>query len=93
MLTIKEQIVAIVKDHLKTAPVELEAYLAIRTESWDAFDVVNEEQAEAGVTGLCDYIVDTIIQNFVVLEREDDDEVNRRDEKHGLYPDKTDPTN
>jgi len=73
MLTIKEQISGIVKDHLKTAPIELEAYLAIRTESWDAFDVVSEEQAEAGVTGLCDYMVDTILQNFVVLEREDDD--------------------
>tara|TARA_B100000749_G_scaffold170676_1_gene131474 strand:+ start:153 stop:377 length:225 start_codon:yes stop_codon:yes gene_type:complete len=73
MLTIKEQIVGIVKDHIKAAPVELEAYLALRTGTWDALDVVNEDQAEAGVTGLCEYIVDTITQNFVVLEREDDD--------------------
>ena len=74
MLTIKEQLVGIVKDHIKTAPVELEAYVSIRGGGWDAFDVISEEQAEAGVTGLCEYIVDTIIQNFVVLEREDDDD-------------------
>ena len=72
MLTVKEQIAAIVEDSLDGD--ELEAYLGMQSGSWAAYDIVNEEQAEAGVTALCLGVADTILRNFVVLEKEDDDD-------------------
>ena len=73
MQTIKEQVAVIIKDHIKTGPVELEAYIAYQSGTWDAVDIVSDEQAEAGVTDLCEDIVTTILREFVILEREDDD--------------------
>ena len=72
MLTIKEQVAGIIKDALGGD--ELEAYLAMQSGSWEAYDIVSDEQAEAGVTDLCEDIVTTILREFVILEREDDDE-------------------
>lgn len=74
MLTVKEQIADIVKDHIKTAPVEMEAYIAIQSGTWDAFDMVSGEQADEGVTVLCHDVAKTILREFVVLEKENDDE-------------------
>ena len=74
MLTVKEQIADIVKDHIKTAPIELEAFIAYLSGTWDAIDVISDEQAEDGVTALCLDVAKTILREFIILEREDDDE-------------------
>ena len=71
---IDEQIAIIVKDHIKTAPAELEAFIAYQSGTWDATDVISDEQADDGVTALCLDVAKTILREFVILEREEDDE-------------------
>ena len=72
--SIDEQIAIIVRDHIKTAPIELEAFIAYKSGTWDAIDVISDEQAEDGVTALCLDVAKTLLREFVVLEKEDDDD-------------------
>ena len=71
---IDEQIAIIVKDHIKAAPVELEAYIAMQSGTWDAYDVVSGEDAVDGVMALGLDVAKTILREFVVLEKEEDDD-------------------
>ena len=72
--SIDEQIASIVRDQIKTAPIELEAFIAYQSGTWDAIDVISDEQAEDGVTALCLDVAKTLLREFVVLEKEDDDD-------------------
>ena len=77
--SIDEQIAIIVKDHIKTAPMELEAFIAYQSGTWDAIDVISDEQAEDGVTALCLDVAKTILREFIILEREDESEEDYED--------------
>ena len=70
--SIDEQIAIIVRDHIKTAPIELEAFIAYQSGTWDAIDVISDEQAEDGVTALCLDVAKTLLREVVVLDKEDD---------------------
>ena len=74
MLTVKEQIAGIVKSSISydSCP-ELDAYISMQWGGWDGYDHVNEEQAEDAVTALCLGVAETVLREFVVLEKEDDD--------------------